>query len=80
MVIGFRERDAQKSNDNLHNKRVDRTLAVATPFALATLSTVAAANNSSFDPLSLISDRPVGIFPHALPTCLPGSRLNASQE
>jgi len=51
MFIGYRERDAQKSSDNLHNKQIGCTVLHATPLALATLSTTAAAINFSFDPL-----------------------------
>jgi hypothetical protein len=58
MVIGFRERDAQKSKENLHNKQVNCTPECAIPLVLATLSTTAAAINSSFDAISVIFGPP----------------------
>ena len=54
IVIGFRERDAQKSKENLHKKQVNCIPRYASPLALATLSTTVAANNSGFDPFSVI--------------------------
>jgi len=42
----------------LHNKQVNGTAVDAIPLALATLSTTAAANNSSFDPLYVIFGPP----------------------
>jgi hypothetical protein len=58
MVIGFREWDAQKLMENLHNKQVNCTALCAIPLALATLSTTAAAINSDFDPSCVIFGPP----------------------
>jgi len=60
--MGIRERDAQlllkNIPDNLHKRRVNRIKLIAVPLALATLSTVAAAINSNFDPISSIFGLP----------------------
>ena len=58
IVIGFRERDAQKSMENLHTKQLNCTPLYAIPPALATLSTSAAAKNSGIDPLCVIFGPP----------------------
>ncbi len=60
--MGIWERDAQllrhNLRDNLHNRRVNCTNPHAIPHALATLSTIAAAINSSFDPFSFMFGPP----------------------
>ncbi len=80
MFIGFRERDAQQSCENLHNKQKDRTDVHTIPLALATLSTTAAAINSSCSPFSLIFGPPDWHYTPVPPICISGPALLGRQE
>jgi len=80
MVIGFRERDAQQSCENLHNKRTECTDVHTIPLALATLSTTAAAINSSCSPFCVIFGPPDRYYTPVPPVNNSGPALLRRQE